>query len=70
MATQGVLRVIDGNVKFYNTSNMIHKIYYLGGDAIRADWFDKANESIEVLLKDGRTYIINQGAQIIKRYPC
>lgn len=69
MATQGVLRIMEGNVRFYNTSGMIHKIYYTGGDATRADWFDRDKESIEVLLKDGRTYIINQGAQIVKRYP-
>lgn len=70
MATQGILRIINGDVKFYNTSGMIHKIYYTGHDATRVDWFDRDKESIEVLLKDGRTYIINQGAQIIKRYPC
>jgi hypothetical protein len=68
MATKGVLRVIDGNVKFYNESNMIQKIYYNSGDAQRADWFDRENESIEVLLKDGKTIIINQGAQIVKVY--
>ena len=68
MATKGVLRVIDGNVKFYNEANMIHKIYYSKGDAVRADWSDKANESVEVLLKDGRTLIINQGAQVVKIY--
>jgi len=69
MATQGVLRIVEGKVYFYNTSGMMHKIYYTGGDAVRADWFDKDAESIEVLLKNGKTYIINQGAQIVKRYP-
>jgi hypothetical protein len=68
MATKGVLRVIDGNVKYYNTANQIQKIYYSRGDAQRADWFDRENESVEVLLKDGRTLIINQGAQVIKIY--
>lgn len=66
MAAKGVLRVIDGNVKFYNESNMIQKIYYTKGDAVRADWHDK--ESIEVLLKNGKTLIINQGAQVVKIY--
>jgi len=66
MATKGVLRVIDGNVKFYNDASQIQKIYYTKGDAVRADWHDKANESVEVLLKDGRILIINQGAQVVK----
>lgn len=68
MAAKGVLRIIDGNVKFYNESNMIQKIYYTKGDAVRADWHDKDAESIEVLLKNGKTLIINQGAQIVKIY--
>ena len=68
MATLGVLRIVEGKVYFYNTSGQMHKIYYNGGDAVRADWFEKDKESIEVLLKDGRTYIINQGGQIIKRF--
>lgn len=69
MATQGILRLVEGKVYFYNTSGMMQKIYYTGGDAVRVDWFDKDRESIEVLLKNGKTYIINQAAQIVKRYP-
>jgi len=69
MATTGILRVVDGKVILYTTSGQIEKIYYNGNDAFTADWYDKANESIQVRLKDDRTFIINRAAQIEKRFP-
>lgn len=69
MSADGILRVVDGRVILYNTSNQIQRIYYNNNDAFTAEWYDKANESISVRLKDDRTFIINKSCQIVKRFP-
>jgi len=68
MSTENTfLKIISGNVILYNRNAQPILRYYTRGDAFRADWFDKANESIEVLTTKGEVLIISKACQIIKR---
>jgi len=68
MATKPTfLKVINGNIVLFNENAQPINHYYMRGDAVRVDWFDKEKESIEVLTKSGLTFIINKACQIIKR---
>jgi hypothetical protein len=67
MATQPeFLKIINGNVILYNYSAQPILHYYMKGDAVRADWFEREKGSIEVLIKSGKTLIINRGCQVIR----
>lgn len=70
MATKGsILQVKEGKVILMNPSRQIERIYYTGNDAFTAEWYDQANESVQVRLRDDRIVIINKSCQIITRYP-
>ena len=60
----GYLKIINGGVYEYNSSAQKVKTFYTKGDAVRADW--RENESVEVLLKDGKIILINNNCQIYK----
>lgn len=62
------LKIINGDVVQYNfaAQPINHYSGYPKGQAVRVDWFDKTNESIEVLTKSGKVYIISKACQIIK----
>jgi len=64
---KGVLRIKDGNVILYNMGNQIRRIYYNGGKAQIAMWFDPVAESVQIQLNTGEIIIVNIGCQIIKR---
>ena len=64
--SKGILRLIEGNVVLYNSSNMRVRTYYSGGNATRVDWEDPIKESVQVQLKDGKIILVNQGCQIYK----
>jgi hypothetical protein len=60
------LKIINGNVVLYNNSAQAILHYYMKGDAVRADWFEREKGSIEVLTKGGKLLIINRGCQIVR----
>lgn len=64
------LKIINGNVDLYNWDAQCIRHYYNKssyGEAVRVDWHDKANESIEVLTKSGIYVIINKSCQPIRK---
>ena len=63
---KGFLKVVKGKVELYNISAQKIKNYYLKGDAVRADWYDEKNESVQVHLSNGKLLIINRSCQIIR----
>jgi hypothetical protein len=63
----GYLKLVNGNVFLYNGNAQKIKVYYSGGDATRVDWENKEKGIIQVQLKDGRLFIINNDCQITKR---
>lgn len=62
----GILRVIEGSVYEYNTSNQKVKTFYTKtmGEATRADWIE--NESVQIQLKDGKVIFVNRNCQVYK----
>jgi len=60
------LKVVKGNIELYNMSAQRVKTYYSKRDAIRADWFDEKNESVQVHLSNGKLLIINRSCQAIR----
>lgn len=66
--SKGILKIKNGNALLYNMSDQIKLIYYNKGNATRVDWYDVENESVQVQIDSGEVYIINRGAQIIKRF--
>ncbi len=61
------LKVVNGRVELYNSGAQRINTYYSGGDAVRADWYNKDELSVQVQLNDGKMLIINRNCQIIKR---
>jgi len=64
-APKGVLRIKNGNVILYNIGNQIQRIYYNGGKAQIANWFDSVAESVQIQLNTGVVIIVNKSCQII-----
>ena len=60
------LKVVKGRVELYNMSAQRVKTYYSKCDAVRADWYDEKNESIQVHLSNGKILIINRCCQVVR----
>ena len=63
------LKVVNGNVEEYNSGAQRVKVYYIKGSrgpAIRADWENESERSVQVQLANGKILIINRGCQIVK----
>jgi len=63
------LKVVNGNVEEYNSGAQKVKVYYTKGSrgpAMRADWVNESEGSIQVQLSNGKLLIINRGCQIVK----
>jgi hypothetical protein len=65
---EGILKIVKGNVELYNINAQRVRIYYSKGDAVRADWYNQKEGSIQVQLADGKVLIINRNCQIIRRF--
>lgn len=61
------LKVVNGKVELYNSGAQRINTFYSKGDAIRADWYNKEDGSVQVQLADGKVLIINSQCQVIKR---
>lgn len=66
--TDGILKIKNGNVILYNFSDQIKKTYYNRGNATRADWYDKQNESVQIHLNSGEVLVVNKSCQIIRKF--
>lgn len=63
------LKIVNGNVEEYNLGAQRIKYYYFKsskGEAVRADWFDETDRSIQVQLTNGKILIINRECQVVK----
>ncbi len=61
------LKVNKGNVELYNSGAQRIKTFYSGGNAVRVDWYNQKEGSVQVQLSTGQILIINSGCQIVKR---
>jgi hypothetical protein len=66
MAMQKYLIVERGNVKARSRDGILHRTYYSGGDAVRADWEDY-DKTVSVQLSNGRLLVISNGGVVLKR---
>ncbi len=60
------LKVVNGRVELYNSGAQRILTYYSKGDAVRADWENESEGSVQVQLSNGKMLIINRGCQVIK----
>jgi len=60
------LVVERGNVKCVSSSGTTQRSYYTKGDAIRADWYDEYNGSVEVQTSKGKIYLISCSGTVIR----
>lgn len=63
-----ILKIKNGNVILYNSSDQIYRTYYNRGNATRADWYDKQNESVQIQLNNGDVVVVNRGCQIVRKF--
>jgi uncharacterized protein Veg len=66
MAEKQYLIVENGCVKAKTRSGVVHRTYYSGKDAIRADW-EEEGKSVVVQLNNGKVLVVNNSGVIIKR---
>ena len=63
MAAKKFLRIKNGNVELYTVQNKI-RTYYSRGDAVRVDWDDEQLETVNILLKNGKSLIVTKNGNI------
>ena len=66
MAMQKYIVIDKGNVKARSRDGILHRVYYNGGDAIRADW-EEYDKNVIVYLSNGKMLVISSSGVIIKR---
>ena len=60
------LVVERGNVKCVSSNGTTQRTYYSKGNAVRADWYDEHNGSVEVQTSKGKIYLISCSGTVIR----
>jgi len=66
MSLERFLKVVGGNVLLVNIQGNLVRTYYKKGDATRADWYSKEQESVIIQLSSGKNVIINKNGGVVR----
>ena len=66
MSLERFLKIVDGKAVLVNVYGNKIRTYYSKGDAIRVDWFDQKQESVQVQLSNGKILILNKNGGIVR----
>ena len=66
MSLERFLKIVDGKAVLVNVYGNKIRTYYTKGDAIRVDWYNQKEESVQVQLSSGKILLINKNAGIIR----
>ena len=59
MSLERFLKIVDGKAVLMNIYGNKIRTYYAKNDAVRVDWYNQKDESVQVQLSSGRILILN-----------
>ena len=66
MSLERFLKIVDGKAVLVNIYGNKIRTYYAKNDAVRVDWYNQKDESVQVQLSTGKILLINKNGGIIR----
>ena len=66
MSLKRFLKIMDGKAVLVNIYGNKIRTYYTKGDAIRVDWYNQKEESVQVQLSNGKILILNKNGGVVR----
>ena len=66
MSQDKFLKIDNGKVVLVSYYGNQIRTYYTKGDAVRVDWYNEKEESVQIQLANGKIVIVNKNGGIVK----